>query len=111
MILLDEGAFLSSLNGSLGVTVTILGDRSAQKAFSAFKSGKSVLLSNLKATDSVLEVKSRLSERTGVAPNKQKLKVEGLGWLKDNLTLAHYNLAGDVSLTLGSKERAKAKKK
>ncbi len=60
-------------------------------------------------TDSVGHFKSRLAEVLDVTANKQKLNREGVGFLRDELTLAHYNVGPDTALVLGLKERGKKK--
>ncbi|DBA99991.1 hypothetical protein WJX77_008545 [Trebouxia sp. C0004] len=60
--------------------------------------------------DTVGELKSRLAEVVGIAANKQKIGRDQLGFLKDELTLAHYNVSPDIQLTLGVKERGGRKK-
>lgn len=60
--------------------------------------------------DTVGHLKSRLEGVTGVAVNKQKLNREGVGFLRDDLTLAHYNISPDVVLLLGTKDRGGRKK-
>lgn len=60
--------------------------------------------------DSVGHLKSRLEGVTGVGVNKQKLNREGVGFLRDEMSLAHYNVSPDVVLVLGSKERGGKKK-
>lgn len=57
------------------------------------------------------EFKARLSAVLDLPANKQKLAREGVGFLRDELSLAHYNVAPDVVLTLGLKERGGARKK
>ncbi len=65
----------------------------------------------LGSQDSVSEFKARLSAVLDLPANKQKLAREGVGFLRDELSLAHYNVAPDVVLTLGLKERGGARKK
>lgn len=60
--------------------------------------------------DTVGHLKSRLEGVTGVAVNKQKLNREGVGFLRDEMTLAHYNVSPDVVLVLGTKDRGGKKK-
>ena len=60
--------------------------------------------------DTVGELKSRLAEVVGIAANKQKIGRDQLGFLRDELTLAHYNVSPDIQLTLGVKERGGRKK-
>lgn len=47
----------------------------------------------------------------GMPPTKQKLDVKGLGFLKDNATLAFYNITGDTPINLGVKARGRGGKK
>lgn len=55
--------------------------------------------------DTVGHFKSRLADVLDLPANKQKLNREGVGFLRDELTLAHYNVGPDVVLTLGTKAR------
>lgn len=55
--------------------------------------------------DSVGHLKSRLEGVIGLAVNKQKLQRDGVGFLTDGLSLAHYNVSPDVVLVLGTKTR------
>ena len=61
-------------------------------------------------TMSVQAFKQMLSPKLGLAPNKQKLQVATVGFLKDNLSLAHYNLSEESLLSLCIKERGGRKK-
>lgn len=56
------------------------------------------------------ELKARLSEVLFLAPGKQQLSREHVGVLKNELSLAFYNVGEDVHLTLGLKERGGRKK-
>ena len=58
----------------------------------------------------VQALKQMLSPMLGLAANKQKLQVDTVGFLKDNLSLAHYNLSEESTLSLGVKERGGRKK-
>lgn len=60
--------------------------------------------------DAVGDLKARLEGVTGLAVNKQKLNREGVGFLRDEFSLAHYNVSPDVILVLGTKERGGRKK-
>jgi splicing factor 3A subunit 1 len=57
--------------------------------------------------DTVGDLKSRLEGVTGLGANKQKLQREGVGFLRDELSLAHYNVAPDVVLQLSTKTRGR----
>lgn len=56
------------------------------------------------------ELKGRLSEAVGLAPGRQQLSREHVGLLKNELSLAFYNVSEGVHLTLGLKERGGRKK-
>jgi splicing factor 3A subunit 1 len=56
-------------------------------------------------TDSIGELKSRLSDVIGIAANKQKLTRDPIGVLRDEQSLAFYNVSPDVQLQLGVRER------
>jgi splicing factor 3A subunit 1 len=56
------------------------------------------------------ELKARLSEVLSLAPGKQQLSREHVGVLKNELTLAFYNVGAEVQLQLGIKERGGRKK-
>jgi splicing factor 3A subunit 1 len=60
--------------------------------------------------DTVGEFKERLSGVVGIGPKQIKLTREGVGFLRDDPTLAFYNVGPDVTLTLGVQTRARGKK-
>lgn len=73
--------------------------------------GKSTQVSlSLLVSESVKTLKDKLQEETKIAANKQNLKVEGLGFLKDKDTLAQYNIESDTTIQLTMKERGGRKK-
>lgn len=47
----------------------------------------------------------------GMPPAKQKLESVGLGFLKDNLSLAAYNMDSNTVIALGVKTRGRGGKK
>jgi len=55
----------------------------------------------------VSEVKDKLAEELGIPANKQKLKGKGdnSAFLRDNQTLASYNMTNETILQLGEKIR------
>lgn len=111
--LLSEDEFARSIPEAdhASITAIITGDRSAQKAFAPFKAAQTISLSNLALVDTVESLKQRICDATNIPVKKQKIRAESRGWLKDSFTLAHYNLAGTIELTLGSKERARSRRK
>jgi len=60
--------------------------------------------------DSVGHLKARLEGVVGLPVNKQKLNREGVGFLSDGSSLAHYNIGPAVVLLLSTKERGGRKK-
>lgn len=59
---------------------------------------------------SVKTLKDELASKTSIPVNKQILKIEHLGFLKDKLTMAHYNVTSGTTLQLSTKERGGRKK-
>jgi splicing factor 3A subunit 1 len=59
--------------------------------------------------DTIGALKERLAGVTGLLANKQRLSRDGVGFVKDNFTLAFYNVGEDVVLTLSTKERGRKK--
>ncbi len=58
----------------------------------------------------VSELKARLSDVLSLPPGKQQLSREHVGIMKNELTLAFYNVGQEVHLQLGIKERGGRKK-
>jgi splicing factor 3A subunit 1 len=67
-----------------------------------------VEMASLMAT--VADLKARLSEVLALAPGRQQLSREHVGILKNELSLAFYNVGTDVQLQLGLKERGGRKR-
>ena len=62
------------------------------------------LESNVMST--VKELKVSICEHLGgIPPNKFQLKAPVVGFLKDSLTLAHYNIEGGATLTIQLRQR------
>jgi splicing factor 3A subunit 1 len=53
----------------------------------------------------VAQLKARIADAVSLPANKQKLNREGVGFLADGLSLAHYNVGPGTVLTLGAKAR------
>ena len=53
------------------------------------------------------EVKSRLKAQLGMPENKQQLKHSRLGFLKDALSLAHFNVSSGTLLDLVGRARGR----
>eukprot|EP00887_Chlorella_sp_A99_P000243 scaffold13.g243.t1 len=60
--------------------------------------------------DSIGALKARLADVVGVPPNKQNLRREEVGFLRDELTLAFYNVTPEVHLQFSVKTRGGRKK-
>lgn len=58
----------------------------------------------------ISDVKAALSQSLQLAPGKQQLSRQHVGVLKNELSLAFYNIDEGVTLTLGLKERGGRKK-
>jgi splicing factor 3A subunit 1 len=58
-------------------------------------------------TDTVGELKARIQDTIKLAPNKQRLAREGVGFMRDELSLAHYNVDADTTLTLSLRTRGR----
>ncbi len=56
-------------------------------------------------TDTIGGLKARLAGVVGLAANRQKLSRDGVGVLRDENSLALYNVGPDVQLELGLKTR------
>ena len=61
-------------------------------------------------SETVGKFKARLTGVLELPVNKQKITREGVGVMKDDNTLAHYNVSPDVQLLLDVRERAGRKK-
>lgn len=66
--------------------------------------GQTLELNIVTLSETVKSVKERIAGDVAVAANKQKLSSRA-GFLKDNLSLAYYNIGPGETLTLGLKER------
>ena len=55
----------------------------------------------------IKEVKSRLKAQLGMPENKQQLKHSRLGFLKDALSLAHFNVSSGTLLDLVVRARGR----
>ena len=59
------------------------------------------------ASASVKELKEALSAMAGVPANKLQLKTESLGFLRDHLSAAYYNLTSGTALAIQVKKRGR----
>ncbi|KPM05088.1 splicing factor 3A subunit 1-like protein [Sarcoptes scabiei] len=103
--LVPEDEFLKT--SAPNVTIKINVPISTEK--SEWKLNGQVINLTLPYTDALSVVKAKIHELTNLPPGKQKLQLEGV-FLKDQNSLAYYNLPQGASLTLGLKERGGRKK-
>jgi splicing factor 3A subunit 1 len=64
----------------------------------------------LSLQDTAGHLKERLASVLGLPANKQRLTREGCGFMRDEFTLAFYNVSPEVVLNLSTKERGGKKK-
>ena len=105
--LLPEGEWLARAAAPCAVSVTlpeVAGDDSLSGGTAE------VQVESLKET--VAGFKKLLKAQVGLPATKQKLSIEGIGFLKDGKSLAHYNCGGPNGRTvvLGVKERGGRRK-
>nr|GEY76589.1 probable splicing factor 3A subunit 1 [Tanacetum cinerariifolium] len=89
--------------GSVRITVLLQGDDEKLKG----KSPLEITVQSLSET--VGSLKEKIAAEIQLAANKQKLSGKA-GFLKDNLSLAYYNVGGGESLTLSLRERGGRKR-
>jgi splicing factor 3A subunit 1 len=73
-------------------------------------SGQLLVVEVASLMEDVGEVKERLTGVLKMAVGKLRLSLEGLGLLRDELSLAHYNVSPETMLQLSVKERGGRKK-
>eukprot|EP00501_MAST-03F_sp_TOSAG23-6_P001435 GSMAST32.ASY1.ANO1.1492.1 assembled CDS len=67
---------------------------------------------NANLSETIKQIKLKLSTHLGKMPcNKQQLKSVQFGFLRDNLSLSHYNFTGTIDLVLKPKVRGKRGKR
>lgn len=104
-ILEAEEEFLAKFSGASKVRVQCPEVEGNEKLF-----GQILEVEVASLEDTVGQFKSRLADVLDLPANKQKLNREGVGFLRDDFSLAHYNVSPEVVLTLGMKERGGRKK-
>lgn len=94
----SETDFLAANSGPL--TLTVSGEGGASY---------SVALPDARATIKDVKEKLLADGSLGVAANKLQLKVEALGFLRDHLSAAYYNLTAGTPISMSVKTRGKKK--
>jgi len=64
----------------------------------------------LNPKDTIQTLKDKIKESIGMPQNKQKLKAPGISILKEQLSIAYYNMLPGTVVSLGVKERGGRKK-
>jgi len=104
--LTPEGEFAAQHSGEITVSVVVpVHPNKAQ-----WKMNGQTVSVPLPVTATVAELKQKLQEAISVPVNKQKLKVEDLPVLRDNFTLAYYNIGPSTEVQFGVKERGRKRK-
>lgn len=103
--LIPEEEFLRKNNGNVNFKVQV--PVSNEKA--EWKLNGQILNFTLPYTDTLTNVKAKISEQIGMPPGKQKLQYEGI-FVKDSNSLAFYNVPNGALFVLGLKERGGRKK-
>jgi len=99
--LVPEGEWVAKHKGPITITIQIPKD---DKQSEWKLNGQNLNLTfDLMAT--VNTVKDKIAEEIGIPANKQKLKEDNLSFLRDQQTLASYNMINGTVLQLGSKVR------
>jgi hypothetical protein len=96
--LIPENQYIASFSGPCVVLVNLP------------EPGASTLSFEMSIADTVSTLKARIQEATGMPANKQKLKDEDHGFLRDAATLASFNFESGRVLSLEAKERGGRKK-
>ncbi|XP_024402802.1 probable splicing factor 3A subunit 1 isoform X2 [Physcomitrium patens] len=99
ILLLPEDQFLAQHPGAVRIRVSV----PMVEGESNFR-GQTLELTVLSLSESIKSLKERIAGEVQLPANKQKLSSQA-GFLKDNLSLAYYNIGPGDILTLGLKER------
>ncbi|KAF2075342.1 hypothetical protein CYY_003371 [Polysphondylium violaceum] len=99
--LIPELLFIQQNPGPVNLMIELSeGDGKASKVFPV----------TVQLVDLIQTLKEKIKDATGMAPNKQKLKTAGISVLKDQCTVAFYNLKSGSTVSVGLKERGGRKK-
>jgi splicing factor 3A subunit 1 len=106
--LIPEDQFLAQHPGPVTITVQVPPAPQGDKNEWNFQG--QTLTMQLQLRDTVQTVMEKVKEQLGMPPNKQKLKAPGISILKNQNSLAYYNIKSGTVITLGVKERGGRKK-
>ncbi|CAM6101094.1 unnamed protein product [Calypogeia fissa] len=102
--LIPEDQFLAQHPGPVRITVSVPSVEGEGNL-----KGQLLELTIQSLSETILNVKEKIANELALPANKQKLNSHLL-FLKDNLSLAHYNIGPGETLTLGLRERGGRKK-
>lgn len=105
VILVPEEDYAAAHPGEVEITVQCR-DTPGNKALN----GQQLTIKVPSLTESVQALKELVASEVGLPANKLRLSREGVGFLTDALSLAHYNVGPEVCLQLTLKERGGRKK-
>jgi len=106
--LVGEREFLEAHPGPVNIVIKVPNQTGTAK-WPAHLNGSTYRIQVL-ISDTIKTLKQKLAELSGMPANKQKLRAEELGFLKDAKTLAFYNATDNIEVELGVKERGGRKK-
>jgi splicing factor 3A subunit 1 len=104
--LVPEAEFLASHPGAVTIQIQCPTVRGGSKL-----KGQLLSLEVPSLSQTVLNLKERIQAETSAALNRLRLSRDGVGFMADGLSLAHYNVSSEVQLELGWKERGGTGKK
>lgn len=106
VVLVDEDDWASSHDGSLTVNI-VCPDISGNDILN----GQTISIEMTSIKSKTQELKSGVANELGMAPNKIRLAREGVGFLSDARSLAHYNIDSNTLIQLSLKGRGGVKRK
>ncbi|KAM1456237.1 hypothetical protein FF1_005282 [Malus domestica] len=102
-MLIPEDQFLAQHRGPVSIRVSV------PSANEGNLKGKFLEITVQSLSESVVKLKEKISTEIQLPANKQKLSGKP-GFLKDNLSLAYYNVGAGETLTLSVRERGGRKR-
>jgi splicing factor 3A subunit 1 len=107
--LIDEKEFLDSHQGPVNIVIKVPNQAPGAAKWPPHLNGQTYRVQVL-TSDNIKTLKQKLADLLGMPANKQKLRAEGLGFLKDAKSLGFYNATDNLEVELGVKERGGRKK-
>jgi splicing factor 3A subunit 1 len=107
--LIDEKEFLDSHPGPVNIVIKVPNQAPGAAKWPPHLNGQTYRVQVL-TSDNIKTLKQKLADLLGMPANKQKLRAEGLGFLKDAKSLGFYNATDNLEVELGVKERGGRKK-